>query len=140
MNGNQKKFLTVIKSIGVTFTHIDVHFTRGSEKSAASLEGAAKNKRKEYEAAYSSFLKLVKELRAAGASRTEEVSVLCEIERLLHSLRFLPTGELRPNVVTFGVNYDGVFNREAMSFLARLAVIKYLETEGFLNYLVMRTG
>ena len=102
MNGNQKKFLTVIKSIGVTFTHIDVHFTRGSEKSAASLEGAAKNKRRGYEAAYSSFLKLVKKLRAAGASRTEGTSVLREIERLLDSLRFLPTGESRPNVVTLG--------------------------------------
>ena len=112
-----------------------MHFTRGGEKSAASLEGAAKNKRKEYEAAYSSFLKLVKELRAAGASRTEEVSVLCEIERLLHSLRFLPTDESRPNVVTFGLNYDSVFIREAMSFLTGLAVIKYLETEGCLGWI-----
>ena len=49
INGNQKKFLTVIKNEKATFTHIDVHFTRGGEKSAASLERAAKNKRNEYE-------------------------------------------------------------------------------------------
>ena len=55
INGNQKKFLTVIKSEKATFTHIDVHFTRGGERSAASLERVAKNKRKEYEAAHSYF-------------------------------------------------------------------------------------
>ena len=59
INGQQKQFLTVIKSAKATFTHIDVHFTRGGEKSYDSLERAAKNKRKEYEAAHSYFLKLV---------------------------------------------------------------------------------
>ena len=125
INGNQKKFLTVIKSEKATFTHIDVHFTRGGERSAASLERVAKNKRKEYEAAHSYFLKLVKKLRSADEPRSEEAEVLCQIERLVHSLRFLPTGESRPNVVTFGVSYDGAFTDEAMSFLARLAAIKY---------------
>ena len=79
-----------------------MHFTRGGEKSAASLERAAKNKRNEYEAAHSYFLKLVKRLRAAraaGEPMSEEADVLLKIERLLHSLRFLPTGESRPNMV-----------------------------------------
>ena len=133
-------FSPVIKSAKATFTHIDVHFTRGGEKSYASLEEAAKNKRKEYEAAHSYFLKLVKKLRSADEPRSEEAEVLCKIERLLHSLRFLPTGESRPNVVTFGVSYDGAFTDEAMSFLARLAAIKYPETQGCLNYLVMRAN
>ena len=90
INGQQKQFLTVIKSGKATFTHIDVHFTRGGEKSYASLERAAKTKRKEYEAAHSYFLKLVKKLRSADEPRSEEAEVLCQIERLLHSLRFSP--------------------------------------------------
>ena len=80
-----------------------MHFARGGDKSAATLEGAANNKRKEYQAAYSSFLKIVKEeLRAAGAPRAEGAAILCEIGRLLHSLNSFPTGESRPNVVTLG--------------------------------------
>ena len=43
-------------------------------------------------------------------------------------------------MVTFGVSYDGAFTDEAMSFLARLAAIKYPETQGCLNYLVMRAN
>ena len=123
-----------------SFTHIDVHSARGGENSASSLEGAAKDKRKEYHAAYSSFLKIVKELREVGASRAEGAATLCAIERLLHSLHFHPIGESRPSVVTFGVNYDGVFTREALSFMNRLAEIKYPETQGCLKYLVMRAN
>ena len=55
INGNQKEFLTVIKSEKAKFTHIDVHFTHGGEKTA-SLERAAK--RNEYETR--SALKLVR--------------------------------------------------------------------------------
>ena len=86
-----------------------MHSATGGENSASSLEGAAKDKRKEYRTAYSSFSKIVKELREAGAPSAEGAATLCAIERLLHSLHFHPTGESRPSVVTFGVNYDGVF-------------------------------
>ena len=50
--------------------------------------------------------------------------MLCEIERLGRSI------SAKPNVVTFGVNYDGVFTREAQSFMHRLAKIKYPAVEG----------
>ena len=70
-----------------SFTHIDVHSARGGENSASSLEGAAKDKRKEYHAAYSSFLKIVKELREAGAPRADGAATLCEIARNTRLLR-----------------------------------------------------
>ena len=38
INGQQKQVLTVIKSAKATFTHIDVHFTRGGEKSYAEQQ------------------------------------------------------------------------------------------------------
>ena len=38
------------------------------------------------------------------------------------------------------MNYDGVFTREALSFMYKLAKIKYPATEGCLNYLVMRAN
>ena len=43
-------------------------------------------------------------------------------------------------MVTFGVNYDGVFTREAQSFMHRLAKIKYPAVEGCQNYLVTRSN
>ena len=60
--------------------------------------------------------------------------MLCEIERLGRSI------SAKPNVVTFGVNYDGVFTREAQSFMHRLATIKYPAVEGCQNYLVTRAN
>jgi hypothetical protein len=51
-----------------------------------------------------------------------------QFERLSDSLNFHPTGESRPSVVTFGVNYDGFFTRKALSFMNMLATIKYPET------------
>jgi len=60
--------------------------------------------------------------------------MLCEIERLGRSI------SAKPNVVTFGVNYDGVFTREAQSFMHRLAEIKYPAVEGCQNYLVTRSN
>ena len=60
--------------------------------------------------------------------------MLCEIESLCRSI------STKPNVVTFGVKYDGVFTREAQSFMHRLAKIKYPAAEGCLNYLVMRAN
>ena len=60
--------------------------------------------------------------------------MLCEIESLGRSI------SAKPNVVTFGVNYDGVFTREAQSFMHRLAKIKYPAVEGCQNYLVTRSN
>ena len=60
--------------------------------------------------------------------------MLCETESLGRSI------SAKPNVVTFGVNYDGVFTREAQSFMHRLAKIKYPAVEGCQNYLVTRSN
>ena len=60
--------------------------------------------------------------------------MLCDIEKLCRTIN------TKPNVVTFGVNYDGVFTQEALSFMYKLAKIKYPATEGCLNYLVMRAN
>ena len=38
------------------------------------------------------------------------------------------------------MNYNGVFTREALSFISRLAKIKYYATEECRNYLVMRAN
>ena len=62
--------------------------------------------------------------------RSEKAAMLCEIKRLCS----------KPNVVTFGINYDGVFTREAQSFMHRLAKIKYPATEGCQNYRVLRSN
>lgn len=51
INGNLKKFYTVIKSNNATFTHIDVHFRKSGDNSAATFENAAARKRKDYQAA-----------------------------------------------------------------------------------------
>ena len=85
------------------FTHIDVHFGRGGDTSAAQLEGAATNKRKEYREAHKSFMGIVRELQKTKPEhRTQRAAVLCDIERLERSI------SAKPNVVTFGVNYDDV--------------------------------
>ena len=63
INGNLKQAYTVIKSENASFTHIDVHFGKGGDNSAAKLENAAATKRKEYQAAHESFLRIVQELR-----------------------------------------------------------------------------
>jgi hypothetical protein len=63
INGNLKKILTVIKNAQAPFTRIDVHFAKGGDNCAASLENAAARKRKEFQAANESFLKIVKKLR-----------------------------------------------------------------------------
>eukprot|EP00944_MAST-04C_sp_MAST-4C-sp1_P014984 g14984.t1 len=118
INGNLQKFYTVIKSENASFTHIDVHFGKGGDNSAASLENAAALKRKEYQVANESFLNIVEELNRTRGHRPVGAQRLCEIERLGRSI------SAKPNVVTFGVNYDGVFTREAQSFMHRLAKIK----------------
>ena len=97
-NGNLKKFYTVIKSNSASFTHIAVHFGKGGDNSTSTLENAAASKRKEYQAANESFLKIVKVLREARAPRSEKAVILCEIERL-----FQPVST-KPNAVTFGIN------------------------------------
>ena len=134
INGNLKKAYTVIKKDRATFTHIDVHFGRGGDTSAAKLESAATNKRKEYREAHESFMGIVRELQERPEPTTPRAAMLCEIERLERSI------SAKPNVVTFGVNYDGVFTREAQSFMHRLAKIKYPAVEGCQNYLVTRSN
>jgi len=134
INGNLQKAYTVIKKDRATFTHIDVHFGRGGDTSAAKLESAATNKRKEYREAHKSFREIVRELQERLEPTTPRARVLCEIERLERSI------SAKPNVVTFGVNYDGVFTREAQSFMHRLAKIKYPAVEGCQNYLVTRSN
>jgi hypothetical protein len=66
--------------------------------------------------------------------RSEKAAMLCEIERLCRPI------STKPNVVTFGVNYDAVFTMEAQSFMHRLAKIKYPATEGCQSYRVMRSS
>jgi len=134
INGNLQKAYTVIKKDRATFTHIDVHFGRGGDTSAAKLESAATNKRKEYREAHKSFREIVRELQERLEPTTPRAKVLCEIERLERSI------SAKPNVVTFGVNYDGVFTREAQSFMHRLAKIKYPAVEGCQNYLMTRSN
>ena len=48
-----------------------MHSARGGESSASSLKEQQKTREKNTHAAYSSFLKIVKELREVGASRAE---------------------------------------------------------------------
>ena len=91
---------------------------------AAKLENAAATKRNEYRVAHESFLKIVQEIREEPEPRSSPAAMLCEIESLGRSI------SAKPNVVTFGVNYDGVFTREAQSFMHRLAKIKYPAVEG----------
>ena len=134
INGNLKQAYTVIKSENATLTHIDVHFGRGGDKGAANLENAAVRKRKEYQAAHESFLRIVEELRARREPISSRAANLCEIERLGRSI------SAKPNVITFGVNYDGVLTREAQSFMHRLAKIKYPAVQGCQNYLVTRAN
>ena len=50
------------------FTHIDVHFGKGGDTSAAQLESAATTKRKEYRAAHESFMRIVRELQGGGGA------------------------------------------------------------------------
>ena len=116
------------------FTHIDVHFGKGGDTSAAKLESAAMNKRKEYREAHESFRGIVWELQERPEHISPRADMLCKIERLERSI------SAKPNVVTFGVNYDGVFTREAQSFMHRLAKIKYPAVEGCQNYLVTRSN
>ena len=134
INGNLKQAYTVVKSENATLTHIDVHFGRGGDKGAANLENAAVRKGKEYQAAHESFLRIVEELRARREPISPRAAMLCEIERLGRSI------SAKPNVITFGVNYDGVLTREAQSFMHRLAKIKYPAVQGCQNYLVMRAN
>ena len=134
INGNLKQAYTVIKSENASFTHIDVHFATGGANSAAKLESAAMRKRKEYRVAHESFLKIVQDIREGPEPRSPPATMLCEIESLGRSI------SAKPNVVTFGVNYDGVFTREAQSFMHRLATIKYPAVEGCQNYLVTRAN
>ena len=116
--GNLKKFYTVIKSNNASFTHVDVHFGKGGDNSATTLENAAATKRKEYRAASDSFLKIVKVLREARGPRSERAAMLCDIEKICQTMN------TKSNVVTFGLNYDGVFTREALLFMYKLAKIK----------------
>ena len=134
INGNLKQAYTVIKDENASFTHVDVHFGKGGDTSAAKLENAAATKRNEYRAAHESFLRIVQELREGPEPLPPRAAMLCEIERLGRSI------SAKPNVVTLGVNYDGVFTREAQFFMHRLAKIKYPAVEGCQNYLVTRAN
>ena len=124
INGNLQQAYTVIKSENATFTHIDVHFAKGGANNAAKLESAAATKRKEYRAAHESFLRIVQEIGEGPEPLSPRAAMLCEIASLGRSI------SAKPNVVTFGVNYDGVFTREAQSFMHRLAKTKYPAVEG----------
>ena len=64
------------------FTHIDVHFGKGGDTSAAQLESAATTKRKEYQAAHESFMRIVRELQGGAGPLSPRAAMLCEIERL----------------------------------------------------------
>ena len=81
-----------------------------------------------------SQIKIVQDIREGPEPRSPPATMLCEIESLGRSI------SAKPNVVTFGVNYDGVFTREAQSFMHRLATIKYPAVEGCQNYLVTRAN
>ena len=54
-----------------SFTHIDVHFGKGGDNSAAKLENAAAIKRKEYRAAHGSVENSPGIRGGTGASITE---------------------------------------------------------------------
>ena len=82
INGNLKKIYTVIKSNNASLTHVDVHFGKGGDNSATTLENAAATKRKEYLAASESFQKIVKVIREARGPRSEKAVMLCDIEKL----------------------------------------------------------
>ena len=84
---------------------------------------------------YKSFLDVVKELREMCAPRSGRAITLCKVERLLRPLSSHARVESKSKVVTFGVNYDGVFTRESLSFMRRFAKLKYQATHGCCNYL-----
>ena len=44
----------------------------------------------------------------------------------------------RPEVVTFGVNYDGKFDTNASEFMSRMAALKYPKDDTNRSYLVSR--
>jgi hypothetical protein len=81
INGNLQQAYTVIKSENASFTHIDVHFGKGGDNSAAKLENAAAIKRKEYRAAHESFLRIVQELEEGPEPLSPRAAMLREIER-----------------------------------------------------------
>ena len=99
-----------------------------------NLKMQQRPREREYLAAHESFLRIVQELGEGPEPLSPRAAMLCEIERLGRSI------SAKPNVVTFGVNYDGVFTREAQSFMHRLAKIKYPAVEGCQNYLVTRSN
>ena len=80
INGNLQQAYTVIKSENASFTHIDVHFRKGGDNSAAKLESAAATKRKEYRAAHESFLRIVQEL-GEPEPLSPRAAMLCEIHK-----------------------------------------------------------
>ena len=64
------------------------------------------------------------------AARSERAVTLCEIESLLQSIGFHPRRKSKWKIVTFGVNYDGVFTMEALYFMTRLPKSNTMQLKG----------
>ena len=94
-------------SLALTFTFPGVERDR-RDSCAARLKGVAENKRKEYQAAYNSFLGIVR-------ARKKEISQV---------------GEPEPSICSFAMDTNGSFCDTAILFLKKIAVVKFSNEPG----------
>jgi hypothetical protein len=104
---------------GASYFFVDVHVSAGSIN---SVKAAAATKHRKYSEAWSRFRR----------DKRDDDATLLQYQQVNHS-----TGG-RPEVVTFGVNYDGAFDDNAIQLMARLAEIKYPTNPNNRSYTVSR--
>ena len=104
---------------GASYFFVDVHVSAGSIN---SVKAAAVTKHRKYREAWTRFCR----------DRPNDDAILTQYQQINHSTMG------RPEVVTFGVNYDGAFDNNAIKFMARLAEIKYPTNPNNRSYRVSR--
>eukprot|EP00942_MAST-04A_sp_MAST-4A-sp1_P003241 g3241.t1 len=104
---------------GASYFFVDVHVSAGSIN---SVKAAAATKHRKYREAWTRFCR----------DRPNDDAILTQYQQINHSTMG------RPEVVTFGVNYDGAFDDNAIKFMARLAEIKYPTNPNNRSYRVSR--
>ena len=104
---------------GASYFFVDVHVSAGSIN---SVKAAAVTKHRRYREAWTRFCR----------DRQNDDAILTQYQQVNHSTAG------RPEVVTFGVNYDGAFDDNAIKFMARLAEIKYPTNPNNRSYRVSR--
>ena len=121
-NNQLKSFLQHLTSTGnngASYFFIDVHV---SADTSTSLDSAAKAKHQGYKDAWTRFQR--------NASNDDDFMTF--YKQLNHSRNG------RPEVLTFGVNYDGYLDKHALGLMSRLAAIKYPEDSTNRSYQVSR--